>query len=735
MKGFTEKTFALYEDCTKVLSHLMVSMQDIYNMIVSDRELMYRTEAYRKALDAKLAADTLKKMKAAFPLMLPAAVCEGGRKKECLKTYTYFCQADFDSLSAERLAEAKRRLQQLPFVVMYYVSMSGRGLHVLYAYQIPNAGFTPEVYVQAFRQGNKQIADAIVADFDPQVESPVHGSSLCHDSEAWLNPDAQPLRVDMRKPLQKKDAKKCKVNNQPKTEKTWSKGWTAERVFQLSEKYVKGSSTGDFTPGNRHNYLVSLAMLLSDFGMAEHTAAEMMQQAYGDMYHEEKLDRLVASCYKTAAPAHGLKPLPGTASKDHRKADVKMRICADWISRQGLLFDEISGKIVFPDTLRELTDRDINTMMLNCNVDTECNIPGNVFRAVLMSDIVEKYNPLTRYLESLPTYNPHERGSAIERVAAMVHVAHSPLEVFDCYDDKEALQKELQRFFVDTFKKWFVAMVASWTTPGIVNHSMLVLIGEQGIFKSTFLDALIPEVLARYRCRQMAVDFNNKDELLRATEFVLVNLDEFDRLCDKDLDALKAIITTNEVNVRAPYGTTKERRMRIATYCGSGNKLQFLTDRSGNRRFLPFYVKSIDSPFEHPLPCDEMYAEALWLIRQENFRYWFTTDDVKSMSKHVEKFADVTPEEELIDVYFAVPRTGTELPETRPVVFLTTAEISGKLTALGNIKKPVSLRMLNMIMRQKGFPHKRMPGTGSRGFFVVELDSTTVNNNRSVPRM
>ena len=175
--------------------------------------------------------------------------------------------------------------------------------------------------------------------------------------------------------------------------------------------------------------------------------------------------------------------------------------------------------------------------------------------------------------------------------------------------------------------------------------------------------------------------------------------------------------------------------MRIATYCGSGNKLQFLTDRSGNRRFLPFYVKSIDSPFEHPLPCNEMYAEALWLITKENFKYWFTTDDVRSMSKHVEKFADVTPEEELIDVYFAVPRTGSEFPETRPVVFLTTAEISAKLTSLGNIKKPVSLRMLNMIMRQKGFQRKRMPGNGSRGFFVVELDATTVNNNRSVPRV
>ena len=73
MKQTTEKTFALYEDCTKVLNHDMVSMEDIFHMVVNHVELRYRTEAYRKALDAKLPAETLKKMKAAFPLMLPSS--------------------------------------------------------------------------------------------------------------------------------------------------------------------------------------------------------------------------------------------------------------------------------------------------------------------------------------------------------------------------------------------------------------------------------------------------------------------------------------------------------------------------------------------------------------------------------------------------------------------------------------------------------------------------------------
>ena len=69
-------------------------------------------------------------------------------------------------------------------------------------------------------------------------------------------------------------------------------------------------------------------------------------------------------------------------------------------------------------------------------------------------------------------------------------------------------------------------MVASWMFPEVVNHQMLVLIGKQGIFKSTWLDALIPPELVRYRCRQSATDFSDKDEQLRCTEFGLVNFDE-----------------------------------------------------------------------------------------------------------------------------------------------------------------------------------------------------------------
>ena len=184
--------------------------------------------------------------------------------------------------------------------------------------------------------------------------------------------------------------------------------------------------------------------------------------------------------------------------------------------------------------------------------------------------------------------------------------------------------------------------------------------------------------------------------------------------------------------MRAPYGTTKERRVRIASYCASGNKLQFLTDQTGNRRFLPFFVESIDSPFETPIPHRAMYDEAVRLIEGGGFEYWFKLDEIERMSGYVEQFADHTPEEELLDVYFDVPRTDPENPETRPVLFLTPSEILAKLTMWGNIKKPISVRQLNTLMDKKGFARVRHGEKRQRGYLVVELEAATINSNRIV---
>ena len=713
---------SVYPSCLSTLVHNDVTLSEVYDKIKNDDVLRQRTVNYRKAIEAKLPAKQLKKLKAEqFPMLMPAARFKEGRDMEHLDSYTGLCQCDIDNIPPDMMDEAKRRVRSLPFVCMYHVSMSGKGLHIYYFYQIPNEGLTPQVYQQAFIQGNECIGKAIPADYDAAVGKANHGSSICHDPEAWFNPDAEPFKVDMSLLLKKRGKNDRLANDTAITEKEWSAQWTAEKVFAYAQECVSKSATGEFAHGNRNKFLVRLAMMLSDFGMEQEHAAQLMEQEYASQYGEESIPSLVSGCYKSGAKMHGRRALPDARGKKsgERKGDVKMQIAANFLRNQGLKFDVITHKLKRSDMV-DVTDRDINSMLLACNVESCQNISAQTFRSALMSNCIPEFNPLTDYLDEAVkavTINP-DGPSYIDQVAGMVHVTYAP---------QSPLPPEggLSSLWHTCFRKWFVSMVASWMDPKVVNHQILVLIGPQGIFKSTWLDALIPETLVSYRCRQSGTNFSDKDEQLRCAEFAMVNYDEFDRLSSSDLDNLKSLITTPDVSIRAPYGSTKERRVRIASYCASGNKFQFLTDQTGNRRFLPFYVEHIDSPFDHPIDHHRLYAEAVKMVK-EGFVYWFTTEDIQQLSKYVEQFADRSPEEELLDVYFDIPKAPGV--ETRTVKFLTSSEIQAKLVSYGNLHRPIPLRTLCQVLDNKGF--QRMRSNRKRGYLVVELEATEINSNR-----
>ena len=713
---------SVYPSCLSTLVHNDVTLSEVYDKIKNDDVLRQRTVNYRKAIEAKLPAKQLKKLKAEqFPMLMPAARFKEGRDMEHLDSYTGLCQCDIDNIPPDMMDEAKRRVRSLPFVCMYHVSMSGKGLHIYYFYQIPNEGLTPQMYQQAFIQGNECIGKAIPADYDAAVGKANHGSSICHDPEAWFNPDAEPFKVDMSLLLKKRGKNDRLANDTAITEKEWSAQWTAEKVFAYAQECVSKSATGEFAHGNRNKFLVRLAMMLSDFGMEQEHAAQLMEQEYASQYGEESIPSLVSGCYKSGAKMHGRRALPDARGKKsgERKGDVKMQIAANFLRNQGLKFDVITHKLKRSDMV-DVTDRDINSMLLACNVESCQNISAQTFRSALMSNCIPEFNPLTDYLDEAVkavTINP-DGPSYIDQVAGMVHVTYTP---------QSPLPPEggLSSLWHTCFRKWFVSMVASWMDPKVVNHQILVLIGPQGIFKSTWLDALIPETLVSYRCRQSGTNFSDKDEQLRCAEFAMVNYDEFDRLSSSDLDNLKSLITTPDVSIRAPYGSTKERRVRIASYCASGNKFQFLTDQTGNRRFLPFYVEHIDSPFEHPIDHHRLYAEAVKMVK-EGFVYWFTTEDIQQLSKYVEQFADRSPEEELLDVYFDIPKAPGV--ETRTVKFLTSSEIQAKLVSYGNLHRPIPLRTLCQVLDNKGF--QRMRSNRKRGYLVVELEATEINSNR-----
>ena len=357
---------------------------------------------------------------------------------------------------------------------------------------------------------------------------------------------------------------------------------------------------------------------------------------------------------------------------------------------------------------RDITTADVNDIVCDCSAESGLQITAREVLAVLQSHRIPDVHPLREYVLNC---RPHttDQPDWIAWLASRVTVAGG---------------EEEQKLWVNCFRKWFVAMVASWLSDEAVNQQVLVLVGKQGIFKTTWLEHLLPPELRAYSCKMANSTSLNKDERLRIAEYGLIALDEIDAMGSRELNVLKSVITASDISERAAYGYTKERRIRLASFCASGNKQEFLTDLTGNRRWLPFQVENIQNPFFITLPYEQIYAEAKYLIEM-GFQYWFDLDDIETIEAHNEPFRAQENEEQLLAVYFDIPRGGEGQ-------FMTTAEISDKLVIKGSIKKPMSMSRLGMVLQQAGYQSKRINHGKTRGWLVRERGLEEVNANRNI---
>ena len=381
------------------------------------------------------------------------------------------------------------------------------------------------------------------------------------------------------------------------------------------------------------------------------------------------------------------------------------------------------------DIWRNLTDKDINTMVCQCVAESGVNISVTEMWTALKSDLVPAVHPLREWLNGLRPWSSSEP-DWIDIVAQKVRVVDNASDSEKGSNGSKSSKGEstietsrtsrtpstkADALWRECFKKWFVAMVASWMKDEVVNHTVLVLVGRQGIYKTTWLDRLMPPELRAYSSKLPLSGQISKDDRLRLCENGLLNIDELDAICGREMNIVKSLLTSTDVNERAAYGRLKERRVRLASFCASTNNREFLTDITGNRRWLPFEVESIQNPFDDIILYERLYAQAKAYVECGYFAYWFEMDEIEVLEQHNEKFRALENEEELLPILFDKPAEGKG-------EFMTTAEISDRLVTYGGIKRPMSIRKLNTILERHGFKAARpyVDGKQVRGWLVYK---------------
>lgn len=157
---------------------------------------------------------------------------------------------------------------------------------------------------------------------------------------------------------------------------------------------------------------------------------------------------------------------------------------------------------------------------------------------------------------------------------------------------------------------WLRGAVARALNPGCKFDYMLLLQGRQGIGKSYILQklAMSPEL---YNDNLNTIDGDAALEKLRG--FWIVEMAEL--LATKktrEVEAIKAFITSQVDSYRAPYARRVERRPRRCVFAGTTNETTFLTDRTGNRRFLPLLCGACDKKIDMFSDGFDAYVEQVW---------------------------------------------------------------------------------------------------------------------------
>jgi predicted P-loop ATPase len=294
------------------------------------------------------------------------------------------------------------------------------------------------------------------------------------------------------------------------------------------------------------------------------------------------------------------------------------------------IFNEVTGRIEgkshdqtvyqpITDYLLNSLTREMSKKGISCG--------PTLLRNLLMSNFTPVFNPFKNYFGGLSAWDG--KTDHIGLLAGSVSTTNDP-------------------FWQYCFRKWLVAMVGCVLDNHVVNHTVIVLSGGQGVGKTTWILNLIPPQLRDYSYSG-TINLNNKDTLVHLSECMLINMDELENLNRSELGVMKEIITKSNIRIRRPYGYSAESMPRRASFAGSVNSKEFLSDTTGNRRFLCFEVKKIE--YLKCVPLDQIYAQALHLY-QSGFQYWFDPTEIESINKNNEQFRSMSVEEELLLAYF-----------------------------------------------------------------------------------
>ena len=709
-----------------------------------------RTAEYAKA----------KKKLAAFT---PSGRFEGGRKMEYLVEYTGLVVLDIDKLSEDALKKAKALVAACVYTFACFVSPSGYGLKVLV-----RVSTGVDRHKETFLGLQKFYSVLTGVEIDPSGKDVTRLCFVSVDPELYLNEDAlvyTPVTTPDEEELTDEDDEPPSPVPAPSPE-----GPKPAPVHDHSTDPLKILNTYKrcityteqlfpFVEGHRNEFVFTLALKLRKAGLAQATTEMLIGQDYN--YEDREVMTTIKSVYSynwlmdnepqppfpvpgwTADPPvqtgfsfkneiHQNRINPQTSQdltpqavaenppaanadeapkKKQRREKYNLRkvehLLDNWYETR---YNVVTGVVEWrhastTEPYIRLEDKHEHSMFRNLHLAGQL-IPINTLHVILTSDFTPDFNPFTFYRDHLAKWD--RVTDYIGQLAATVMTT----------DDQ---------YWAFCFRKWFVAYAASLVEDRIINHTVIVLTGAQGIGKTSWMKSLIPHDLKDYLGTAI-LQTDSKDTSIQLAECALILLDELENLNRRDLTSFKEMITRPGIRIRRPYGRNSDNLPRRASFIASVNYEQILTDMSGSRRYLCSSVTALN--FLHTIDMNCAMAQAYALF-ESGFEFWFDQDEIRELTEHNEDYLSKSIEEELVETWFR-PVTRDEWDHRSTymggfnIQLMTATQIAARLTEKAKIILiDNTIVKIGKIMKKLGF--ERIRKGNSYSYMLRMLDQDTID--------
>ncbi|SEM76829.1 Virulence-associated protein E [Prevotella sp. ne3005] len=536
--------------------------------------------------------------------------------------YTGLVLLEVNNLASHDEADAVRKgAAEMPQTLMAFVGADGQSVKIVCQGELfPGGSRLPEsdaeialfhenLYERARLIYNGQLG-VTVEKLEPTTQRICYMSS---DPGLVYNPMATPIYAKAEKATESITHQRSALEQTESYERYKSMHTVYE--FSLSKAYDDTEGIAD-KDERRHAILSRLAQYCMETGLAMAPAMrqtlmksmfwdeeDLVKKVFENAYREELVERHMEKKgiqrTKTIPPETLLTmKINIFLNSNYELRKNVMRGVAEYRTRTGIGF-----------SFQDLTEEARNSITMRA-LEQGIRCWDKDIRRYVNSDDIERYDPVNDYLDHLPRWDGKDRVTPLaERV---------PTE-----------WKE----WTHLFHIWMRSMVAMWLGKGQLTGNALVplLIGRQGCGKSSFCRILLPRELQDYYNDR--INFKNENDLnLGLSSFGLINLDEFDRVTQRQQIVLKYLVSTADLKYRPPYGKAYTTNRRYASFIGTTNEQTPLTDPSGSRRFLCVFIDG-DIDFETPVQHDQLFAQLMDEIRQGE-RYWLSKEEERALMEH-----------------------------------------------------------------------------------------------------